>query len=145
MNYDRSAKEKPLVWRYKPAGLSVRESNLWEYAASADWKEDFWSIHYWKPWLVRMYLLQYKHNEDRYSLFFWFVANGLRPEQAHFTIMAADAYVAKDKHWRLVKGNYDAKAHLQLQVQFPRELIENRFFKGHKDYYDLNTGTIKRA
>lgn len=97
-------------------------------------QDEFWKVHEWPRW-ARQTIVRHKGNNDRFQLYLWLVANGLRPAVAERWVRAEDA-----RDGRLVLDNRDkAIRHVE---QMSRQLREGRLFRGNKRVFDMVKGHV---
>lgn len=86
--------------------------------------EVFYPMNMWPQWAVRLYLLAHKDRVQRFSLWLFFVGNGLEPNIA--------------RQWILSGGGYDLSAIRQMQ-----ELVDIGP-QGDYKYWDIALRKNKR-
>lgn len=127
--------------KYRPK--SKREARLWNFFNRQDWV--FWPIWKWPSWIQRIAVKEYKKNRDRFSMFFFLVANGLEPNRAVFWVTAKDVKGPYDNEQKgfVITGDYTAKATRQF-YQMRRQLKDGSLFKGNKLYFNLTNRRMYR-
>lgn len=113
--------------------LTPRETRLIEYLHTQD---VFFRYGDWPKYIQDMVLKPHKNNRERYTLFFFFVGNGLDPYQAARWTLLIDV-----RQGTLVLGQYDESARQQME-QMRREVREEKFFKGTKQMMDMTLGRV---
>jgi hypothetical protein len=105
-----------------------------DFALWSDWIEqtDWFPIERWPEWAVRSFFKPHKNNEERFTLFCFFVRSGLEPNTAARFIL-----------WH---NTYDEAAHKQLRVLVQDFFGRNGEYKQaaiyKKKLFNLITGEV---
>jgi len=90
-------------------------------------------------WTQRTLLLKHKNSGQRYSLFKFFVGNGVDPTLAVQFIIISDYVNGKP-----VSGNYEPDALRELERMRVRALRNDPQFFGPMAYYDMHNKEMQR-
>lgn len=122
------------------APQDARQGRLWNFLNKGI---DFYPIRYWPKWAIENLLAKgtEKHNEGRFGLFFFLVANGLSPELAGLYVLAEDVVVREDGVPHIVLTGHQ-KAHVHV-AGMKRQAWENKLFLGRKQVLNMETQEIE--
>lgn len=118
--------------------LTPRETRLIQYLHST--QDVFFPYGTWPGYLRDMILLPHKDNRQRFTLFFFLVANGLNPHVACLWALLIDVRPVAGEP-RLILGQYDEEAQRQMR-QMKRDVRNEKFFKGTKPMMDMTLGRV---
>lgn len=113
-----------------------RQARLRNYFNSAKWRDLFWPLREWPVWVQDCALQEHKGNRDRFTLFYFFAANGLDPWQARHAVLASDA---RPTAFGIEPqdGDYDLHARRQM-LQMIKQVEDGSLFKSNKRYFDMH-------
>lgn len=119
--------------------LTPRETRLIEYLHTQD---VFFRFGDWPRYIRDIMLKPHKNNRERYTLFFFFVANGLEPATAaEWTLLIDYRRPAGGGAPREIRGGYDLSAQ-QHMIQMIRQVEQETFFRGNKAMMDMTLGRV---
>jgi len=115
-----------------------RQARLRNHFNGQAWRDLFWPLREWPNWAQELALKEHKGNRDRFSLFYFFVANGMDPWQARHAVLAFDARPTAFGI-ELIDGDYDVHARRQI-MQMIKQAEDGSLFKTNKRYFDMTLG-----
>jgi len=106
-----------------------REARVWNFLNR---ELDWFPLRSWPVWLVRLAMKEHKSNRDRFSLFFFWTANGMDPERAAAHLLMTDVQGGR---YTQTYG-YDQQAFRQVQ-QMVTQVYDGTLFPNGKRYWNM--------
>jgi len=116
-----------------PQNLKPAQARVWNFIARGD---IFFSAREWPQWLQDLAVSEHKNNRDRYTFFYFLVANGMDPATAGEWTLMNDVVRGAP-----LSTGYNDHAHRQV-IQMKKQLHEGTLFTGTKKMIDLATGKV---
>lgn len=119
-----------------------REARVFNYGRSEELREQFWPIDFWPTYIQLLWLKAHLTYKDRWTLYRFFVLNGLDPALAGSWTLLTD--VARDPvngGYTLISQNYDRAAWEHIASMQSISLEEHRAPEsGNFVYWDISEG-----
>lgn len=99
-------------------------------------QDAFWHPCEWPGWVYKALLSDKKSFRDRFNLFYFFTANGMRPELAYIWVLTSDFL-----HNNPVFGKYTSSTYQDMNNLMAK--AENgTLFTGNKQMFDMVQGKV---
>jgi len=114
---------------------NARQARVWNFLNSGD---DFYPIREWPAYLRQNVMSPHRRNRERYTLFFFLVANGLDPTTAGLWTLLSDV-----SHGHILTEGYDAQAERQV-AQMMVQHDDGSLYRERKYMYNMSSGKVEK-
>jgi len=115
------------------APRTPREARVWNYLNQT---EEWWPIHTWPAYIQTLCLERHKRNRERFTMMFFFLANGLEPAVAASWTLMTDVIRGVP-----ISHGYDDAAIRQVH-QIQTQHATGSLYRDSKLMYDMVLGRV---